>query len=113
MWAWQLHPPGVGPSQGKLPGPFRRLMATPSSHNTWQRPLLIAGSVVLVVAALSLARAVLIPIVLAVLLTFVLNPVVGALQRLGLRRIRAAIGIVFLAFCLLGGIVSAVIVQPK
>src|SRR5438094_598558 len=86
-------------------------MASTSASDDGQRPLLIAGSLVLVVAALSLARAVLIPIVLAVLLTLVLNPVVGALQRHGLGRIPSVLGIVLLAFCLLGGIGSAVVVQ--
>ncbi len=40
---------------------------------------------VMVVAALYLARDILIPIVLAVLLTFVLTPVIGFLQRCAYR----------------------------
>lgn len=88
-------------------------MAGTSSPHNWQRLLLIAGSLVLVVAALSLARTLLIPIVLAMLLTFALSPVVGALQRTGLGRIPSVIAIVFLAFCLLGAIGSGVAVQLK
>src|SRR5437773_3544727 len=51
------------------------------------RPYLIGGSVIPVVATLYLARGVLIPVVLAGLLTFLLSPVVGALERVGLWRV--------------------------
>lgn len=83
------------------------------SSIAWQRPLFVAGSIVLIVAALSLAKAVIIPIVLAALLTLVLSPVVGALQRLHLGRTLSVIGAVFLAFCLLGGIGLGVVLQLR
>ncbi len=91
-------------------------MVATFSPNNWQRLLSIATSVwlvVLVVAALYFARAILIPIVLAVLLTFVLSPVVGALQRKGLGRIPSVLGVVFLAFCLLGAVGLGVAAQLK
>src|SRR6266852_558661 len=81
--------------------------------NSWQRPLFIAGSVVLVVAALYWARAILIPVVLAMLLTLVLSPVVAALQHRGLGRIASVISVVFLALCLLGAVGFGVAVQLK
>jgi predicted PurR-regulated permease PerM len=84
-----------------------------SSPANWQRALFVTGSVVLVVAALSLAKAILIPVVLAILLTLILNPVVAALQRAHLGRVPSVIGVVFLAFCLLGGIGLGVTVQLK
>jgi predicted PurR-regulated permease PerM len=88
-------------------------MAARSSSNAWQRPLIITSSIVLVVAALYLASAVLIPVVLAALLTLVLSPVVGALERIGLGRIPSVVGAVFLAFCLLGAVGLGVVVQLK
>src|SRR5579871_5934556 len=88
-------------------------MPVTSSANSWQRPLFIAGSLVLVVAALYLAKVVLLPVVLAILLTLVLSPVVGTLQRLGLGRIPSVIAVVVLAICLLGGVGLGVAVQLK
>src|SRR5437870_13562052 len=86
-------------------------MSVRFSSNPWQRLLFIVGSIVLVVAALYLARAVLIPVVLAVLLSLVLSPVVGSLERIGLGRIPSVIGAVFLAFCLVGAIGLGVVAQ--
>ena len=48
--------------------------------------LYIFGSLVLIIACLYWAKAVLMPIALAVLLTFLLNPVVSALHSRGLPR---------------------------
>ena len=74
-----------------------------------KQPLFYAlASFVLVIACLSWARVVLIPVALALLLTFLLNPVVSALQRLGLGRTPSVILVVVLAFCFLGGIGWAV-----
>ena len=72
------------------------------------RPYLIGGSVIPVVATLYLARGVLIPVVLAGLLTFLLSPVVGALERVGLWRVKggriyAVMLVVVLVFSALGG----------
>jgi predicted PurR-regulated permease PerM len=62
------------------------------------------GIVALVVAALYWLQAVLIPMAMAVLLTFLLSPLVGILQRRRLGRVPAVLVIVFLAFSILGGI---------
>src|SRR4030095_11309205 len=62
------------------------------------------GIVALVVAALYWLQAVLIPVALAVLLTFLLSPVVGILQRRRLGRGAAVLVTVLLAFSILGGI---------
>lgn len=60
--------------------------------------------IALVVAALYWLQGVLIPLALAVLLTFLLSPVVGTLQRRGLGRVPAVLVTVFLALSVLGGI---------
>jgi predicted PurR-regulated permease PerM len=72
---------------------------SPSNH---YGPFLIAGTVVLVVAALYLARTVLIPLALATLLAFILAPAVIWLQRHGLKRVLAVTVVVLVAFALLG-----------
>jgi len=68
------------------------------------RPLIILGAVVLVTASLSWASEVLIPIALATLLTFLLNPLANALQRWGLGRVASVVVVVVLAFSLMAGI---------
>jgi predicted PurR-regulated permease PerM len=60
--------------------------------------------IALVVAGLYWLQAVLIPIALAVLLTFLLSPAVGTLQRRGLGRVPAVLVTVVLALSILGGI---------
>lgn len=60
--------------------------------------------IALVVAALYWLQAVLIPMALAVLLTFLLSPVAGTLQRRGLGRVPAVLVTVVLALSVLGGI---------
>jgi predicted PurR-regulated permease PerM len=60
------------------------------------------GIVALVVAGLYWLQAVLIPLALAVLLTFLLSPVVGTLQRRGLGRVPAVLVTVLLALSILG-----------
>jgi predicted PurR-regulated permease PerM len=62
------------------------------------------GIIALVIAGLYWLQAVLIPIALAVLLTFLLSPVVGTLQRRGLGRVSAVLVTVVLALSVLGGI---------
>jgi predicted PurR-regulated permease PerM len=66
------------------------------------------GIIALVVAGLYWLQGVLIPIALAVLLTFLLSPVVGSLQRRGLGRVPAVLVTVILALSILGGIGWAV-----
>jgi predicted PurR-regulated permease PerM len=68
------------------------------------RHLTLMASFVLVVAAMYWARAVLIPVALAILLAFLLTPAVRALQQRGLKRIPAAILVVAAAFVVLGAI---------
>ncbi len=67
-------------------------------------PLLLLFGLVLVAACLYWARQVLIPLALAVLLTFVLTPVVAALQRRGLGRLPSVLIVVILALLLVSGI---------
>ncbi len=72
------------------------------------RPYLIGVGILPVVAALYWGQGVLIPIALACLFTFLLSPIVAALERAGLGRVRAgrvisAILVVGLAFSALGG----------
>jgi predicted PurR-regulated permease PerM len=62
------------------------------------------GIIALVVGSLYWLQAVLIPMALAVLLTFLLSPVVGTLQRRGLGRVPAVLVTVVLALSVLGGI---------
>jgi predicted PurR-regulated permease PerM len=62
------------------------------------------GSLVLVIGVFYLARAILIPIALAILLTFILAPIVTALRRRVLGRTGSVLLTVTLAFLLLGGI---------
>ena len=74
----------------------------PSSGNL---PSLIAvATSVLIIASLYWAQAVLMPIALSIMLTFLLSPVASALERTGLGRLPSVILIVVLAFSLLGGI---------
>ena len=62
------------------------------------------GIIALVVAGLYWLQAVLIPLALAVLLTFLLSPVVSTLQRRGLGRVPSVLLTAFLALSILGGI---------
>ena len=62
------------------------------------------GIIALVVAGLYWLQAVLIPLALAVLLTFLLSPVVSTLQRRGLGRVPSVLVTVLLALSVLGGI---------
>jgi len=73
-------------------------------QNTESLPsLIVVATFVLVIASLYWAQAVLIPVALAMLLTFLLSPVADALERMGLGRLPSVILIVVLTFSLLGG----------
>ena len=76
-------------------------MATTSSpaRSFYLQPL---ATLVLIVAILYLAKTVIVPLALAVLLTFVLTPVVASIQNRGLKRVPAVLLTVFLTFCLFG-----------
>ena len=61
-------------------------------------------AVVLIIASLYWAQAVLIPIAISILLTFLLTPVADSLERLGLGRVFSVILIVILAFSFLAAV---------
>jgi predicted PurR-regulated permease PerM len=68
-------------------------------------PSLIAvATFLLIIASLYWAQAILIPIALSIMLTFLLSPVASASERIGLGRLPSVIFIVVLIFSLLGGI---------
>jgi predicted PurR-regulated permease PerM len=67
------------------------------------QPTVLAG-LVLVVACLYWARAIFIPIALAMLITFLLSPVVGLVRRSGLAQVPAVIAVVSLTCLLAGGL---------
>jgi predicted PurR-regulated permease PerM len=92
-------------SRGSLPPPAR--VAPAETPNTSGMMALQVGVVVIV--ALYLAREVLIPITLAILLSFLLVPVVGLLRRLRLPRVPAILLSVVLALGLalgIGGVIG-------
>jgi predicted PurR-regulated permease PerM len=66
--------------------------------------LFILVAVIVAIAALSLAKEILLPIALAVLLSFLLTPVANRLERWGLRRIPSVLLVVAMTFTLLAGI---------
>ena len=71
-----------------------------------QNPSLIhiLGTLILIIACLYWAKVVFIPIALAVLLTFLLNPIVSALHSRGLPRAPAVLVVVVLVFSVVAGI---------
>ena len=89
----------------------------PPSGGEWQPLLrLLAGvvsffTVILVIACLYWGQAVLVPVALALLLTFLLEPVVGFLQRVGLGRTVSVILVVLCAAVLFAAISWAVVRQ--
>src|SRR5579883_1780055 len=82
-----------------------------SSSTKPREPLFLLLGLVLVIACLYWARQILIPIALAILLSFILTPAVSALQRRGLGRIPSVLLVVLLAFVLLGGIAWVISMQ--
>ena len=63
---------------------------------------IVLASVCVVVAALYFAREVLVPLALAILLTFLLAPLVRRLERVGLGRVPATLVVVLLGLGLVG-----------
>ena len=88
-------------------------MAVSSSSLRPYHPLFMLGGIVLTTATLYWAQKILIPLALAVLLAFVLNPVVVFVQRRGLPRVPSVILVACLSFLLLGGMSFALTVQLK
>ena len=76
-------------------------------------PLVVSGALVLIVASMYWARPVLIPVALAMLLTFLLTPVDSALQRLGLGQVVSVALLAMITFSLIGVIGWAISVQIK
>ena len=85
--------------------PERSNLQGSSGHSTGTLTSLISfATFVLIIASLYWAQAVLIPVALAILLTFLLSPVAGALEWIALRRLPSVMVVVVLTFSLLGGI---------
>jgi predicted PurR-regulated permease PerM len=74
-------------------------------------PLLRFVAVVIVLGCIYWAQAVLIPIALAVLITFLLTPPVAALQRRRVPRVVAVVGVVLLALAVVGGVGTVLVLQ--
>jgi predicted PurR-regulated permease PerM len=91
---------------GKLPKGLQQALERPSPGIVGGGTAMNKGWAItaLVVAALYWLQAVLIPMALAVLLTFLLSPVVGILQRRGLGRVPSVLVTVLLALSVLGAI---------
>ena len=88
----------------KNPRAGTNLRGTSGSGSGTLPSLIAFGNVVLIIASLYWAQTFLIPVALSILLTFLLSPVAGALERIGLGRLPSVILIVVLTFSLLGGI---------
>src|SRR5882724_11517388 len=71
----------------------------------------VLESIVLVIASLYWARAVFVPLALALMLTFLLQPIVAALHRRGLGHTPAAVLVVMLLALVLGAVGWAVVGQ--
>src|ERR1700756_5028159 len=71
----------------------------------------VLESIVLVIASLYWARAVFVPLALALMLTFLLQPIVAALYRLGLGHTPAAVLVVMLLALLIGAISWVAVTQ--
>jgi predicted PurR-regulated permease PerM len=61
-------------------------------------------TLVLIVTILITAKAVIVPLALAVLLTFILTPIVTAVQGLGMRRLPAVLVVALLTFMVIGAL---------
>jgi predicted PurR-regulated permease PerM len=88
-------------------------VAIPSSTRASRTLLVVCSCIlaILVVAALALARTVLIPVALAVMVTFILAPFATRLQRVGLGRIPAVLVVTAVAFLVVGGFGTIVVQQ--
>jgi predicted PurR-regulated permease PerM len=82
-----------------------------SSGQAFPRGVAVLIAVVVVVAALRFAQEVFIPLALAILLTFLLAPIVGKLQRLGVNRAVAVVITVTVALLLFGALAWVVFDQ--
>src|SRR5262245_55323871 len=69
-----------------------------------RQPVIVLGSAILLLGILYWARSVLVPLAIAALFAFLLNPVVSALRRRGLSHSLAVLLVVVMAFSALGGV---------
>jgi len=86
-------------------------VAVPSPTAGWQRFLTVTASLVLTVWFLRWAEPVLVPLVIAILITLILTPPMLALQRRGLGRTPAALSVLGTAVLLVSGTLALVVVQ--
>src|SRR5438874_448049 len=77
-------------------------MPRPADNLAKSFRLTILASVCVVVAALYFASAVLIPLALALLLSFLLAPLVRRVERLGMKRVSSVLIVVALMFAVIG-----------
>ena len=87
---------------------------TTQIHDKGTGSVYLAGALLsftLIVAILYFAQAVLIPIALAMMLAFVLTPVVALLQRARMRRVPAVLSTVLLASLLIASLITVMSVE--
>jgi predicted PurR-regulated permease PerM len=75
------------------------------------RKLIDVGYLVLVLAAFAWAKEFLLPLFLAILISFVLAPVISRLERWHFPRVAAVLSVVAIAFALIGGLCSTLALQ--
>jgi len=80
---------------------------------TSHRPFIYLASFALALGLLYSAKVILVPIALALLLLFILNPAVTRLQRLGMNRVASVILVTIFTIVLLGGIGMGLTLQIK
>jgi len=85
----------------------------PTKKSLKLSPLVMVGTLVLIVASLYWARAVLMPVALSLLLTFLLSPIDSVLQRLGLGRVVSVTFLAVLTFSVIGVIGWVISVEVK
>ena len=82
-----------------------------ASADQFAKSAWMMASIAVVIGALYLAKGLLIPLTLAVLLSFLLSPVCDRLERHGLGRIPAVLVTACLGFALLGIVIWTAVVQ--
>ena len=75
------------------------------------RKLIDVAYLVLVLAAFAWAKEFLLPLILAILISFLLAPVVSRLERWRFPRVVAVLSVVAIAFALIGGLCSTLSIQ--
>ena len=83
------------------------------ARSNWASTMMTLGSIVLMIGVLRWAREIFIPIALAVLLSFILSPVVTWLRRWGLGKATSVCITVALMFLLIGGIGTMIMVEVR